>query len=102
MNPNGAIKYINHYHTALYEDETQDYFIAYQVKVDYKYVDIHKGPGRAYATLATITDEGVYTIIEENRGWGRLREYPTGWILLSYTSPVVGPGQNPSFDQRLA
>ena len=98
MNPNGAIKYINHYHTALYEDEAQDYFIAYQVKVDYKYVDIHKGPGRAYATLATITDEGVYTIIEENRGWGRLREYPTGWILLSYTSPMVGPGQNPSFE----
>ena len=98
MNPNGAIKYINHYHTALYEDETQDYFIAYQVKVDYKYVDIHKGPGRAYATLATITDEGIYTVVEENRGWGRLKEYPTGWILLSYTSPVVGPGQNPDFE----
>ena len=98
MNPNGAIKYSNHYHTALYEDETQDYFLAYQVKVDYKYVDIHKGPGRAYSTLATITDEGVYTVIEVNRGWGRLKEYPNGWILLSYTSPVVGPGQNPAFE----
>ena len=98
MNPNGAIKYSNHYHTALYEDEEQDYFLAYQVKVDLKYVDIHKGPGRAYSTLATITDQGIYTVIEENRGWGRLREYPRGWILLSYTTPVTGPGQNPAFD----
>ena len=98
MNPNGAIKYSNHYHTALYEDETQDYFLAYQVKVDYKYVDIHKGPGRAYSTLATITDEGVYTVIKVNRGWGRLKEYPNGWILLSYTTPVTGPGQNPAFE----
>lgn len=98
MNPNGAIKYSNHYHTALYEDETQDYFIAYQVKVDLAYVDIHKGPGRAYSTLATITDKGIYTVIEVNRGWGRLREYPNGWILLSYTTPVTGPGQNPAFE----
>ena len=29
LNPNGAIKYYNHYHTALYEDEKFDYFIPY-------------------------------------------------------------------------
>jgi hypothetical protein len=31
LNPNGAIKYYNHYHSALYEDEQFDYFIPYQV-----------------------------------------------------------------------
>ena len=100
MNPNGVIKYENHYHTALYEDETQDYFIAYQVDVIPRYVDIHKGPGRAYGTLATITDQGRYTVIQERRGWGRLKEYPKGWILLSYTKPAVGPGQHPSYEEN--
>lgn len=99
LNPNGCIKYLNHYHTALYEDEKQDYFIAYQVDVDAKYVDVHKGPARMYMTLASITDQGRYTVIEEKRGWGRLREYPKGWINLAYTKPVYGPGQNPSYEQ---
>jgi len=101
LNPNGAIKYINHYHTALYEDEKQDYFIPYQVDVDVNYCAVHKGPGRIYNTLAEIVDKGRYTIIEEKRGWGRLREYPKGWILLSFTHPVVGPGRNPEYDENL-
>ena len=102
MNPNGIVKYENHYHTALYEDETQDYFIAYQVDATAKYIDVHKGPARGYATLATITDHGRYTVIEERRGWGRLKEYPKGWILLSYTTRAIGPGQHPSYEDSKA
>lgn len=98
LNPNGVIKYTNHYHSALYEDEEQDYFIAYQVDVKANYVPVHKGPARRYATLAIIVDQGRYTILEEKEGWGRLKEYPTGWIMLSYTEPVTGPGQNPDYD----
>lgn len=98
LNPAGCIKYLNHYHSALREDEQFDYFIAYQVDVKANYVPIHKGPARAYKLLATIVDNGRYTIIEENRGWGRLKEYPKGWILLKYTEKVVGPGQNPDYD----
>ena len=99
LNPNGAIKYTNHYHSALYEDERQDYFIAYQVDVKANYVPVHKGPARRYNTLAIIIDKGRYTVIEERAGWGRLREYPRGWIMLSYTEPVAGPGQNPDYEQ---
>lgn len=99
LNPNGVIKYANHYHTALYEDEKQDYFIAYQVDVKANYVPVHKGPARRYGTLAIIVDKGRYTIVEERAGWGRLKEYPTGWIMLSYTEPVTGPGQNPDYDE---
>ena len=99
LNPKGAIKYLHHYHTALYEDEKQDYFIAYQVDVKANYVPVHKGPARRYNTLAIIVDKGRYTIIEERAGWGRLKEYPTGWIMLSYTEPAVGPGQNPDYDE---
>lgn len=99
LNPKGAIKYLHHYHTALYEDEKQDYFIAYQVDVKANYVPVHKGPARRYNTLAIIVDKGRYTVIEERAGWGRLKEYPTGWIMLSYTEPVTGPGQNPDYDE---
>lgn len=98
LNPSGCIKYLNHYHSALREDEQFDYFIAYQVDVMANYVPIHKGPARAYKLLATIVDHGRYTIVEENRGWGRLKEYPNGWILLKYTQRTAGPGQNPDYD----
>lgn len=98
LNPSGSIKYLDHYHSALYEDEEMPYFIAYQVDVIANYVPVHKGPARAYSLLATITDRGRYTIIEERNGWGRLKEYPKGWILLEYTQPITGPGQNPDYD----
>lgn len=98
LNPNGAIKYYNHYHSALYEDEVFDYFIPYQVKVLNKYVGIHRGPARKYPTLATIVEKPILTITEERNGWGRLKEYPVGWIMLSATEPVTGPGQNPDYD----
>ena len=98
LNPNGAIKYYNHYHSALYEDEQFDYFIPYQVKVLNKYVGIHRGPARKFPTLATIIEQPVLTIIEERNGWGRLKEYPVGWIMLNATEPIIGPGQNPDYD----
>lgn len=98
LNPNGAIKYYNHYHSALYEDEKFDYFIPYQVRVINKYAGIHRGPARRYPTLAMIVELDTYTIIEERNGWGRLKEYPTGWIMLSQTEPMTGPGQNPDYD----
>lgn len=98
LNPHGAIKYDNHYHTALYEDEQFDYFIPYQVKVNNKFTGIHRGPARRYQTLAMIVERDTYTITEERNGWGRLKEYPIGWILLNQTETIVGPGQNPEYD----
>jgi hypothetical protein len=98
LNPNGAIKYYNHYHSALYEDEKFDYFIPYQVQVLNKFTGIHRGPARKFPTLATIVELPILTIIEERNGWGRLKEYPVGWIMLSATEPITGPGQNPEYD----
>ena len=98
LNPSGTIKYRNHYHSALYEDEPYDYFLPYQVRVVNPYTGIHYGPARKYKTLATIATNDVYTIVEERNGWGRLREYYHGWIMLSSTEPIAGPGQNPDYD----
>lgn len=98
LNPNGAIKYFNHYHQALYEDENFGEFIPYQVRVLNKYTGLHYGPARKYKTLAMIVLQDVYTIIQERNGWGRLKEYPNAWILLTQTEPITGPGQNPDYD----
>lgn len=98
LNPNGCIKYLNHYHSALYEDEEFDYFIPYQVRVLNHYTGIHKGPGKKYATLAMIVVRDTYTIVEERNGWGRLKEYSKGWINLTATEKIAGPGQNPEYD----
>lgn len=99
LNPNGAIKYRNHYHSVLYEDEEVPYFVSYQVRVINPYVGIHYGPARKYKTLAQIVDSDVYTIVEERNGWGRLKEYYHGWIPLDATETIVGPGQNPDYDE---
>lgn len=98
LNPHGAIMYYNHYHQALYEDEDFGEFIPYQVKILNKYSGLHYGPGRKYKTLAMVIVPDTYTIIQERNGWGRLREYPNAWILLSATEPITGPGQNPAYD----
>ena len=98
LNPNGTIKYRNHYHSAMYEDEPTDYFVPYQVRILNPYVGIHYGPARKYKTLATIIESDTYTIVEERNGWGRLREYYHGWIPLDATEQITGPGQNPDYD----
>ena len=98
LNPSGAIKYYNHYHQALYEDENFGEFIPYQVRIIDKYAGLHYGPARKYKTLAMIITADTYTIIQERSGWGRLREYPNAWVLLSATEPITGPGQNPDYD----
>ena len=98
LNPSGAILYANHYHQALYEDENFGMFLEYQVRVKDKYTGLHYGPARRYKTLAMIIVQDVYTIIEVRNGWGRLKEYPNAWILLSATEPITGPGQNPAYD----
>lgn len=56
----------------------------YTVKVTATALNVRKGPGTGYAITTTIRDKGVYTIVEEQNGWGRLKS-GAGWISLAYT-----------------
>lgn len=58
--------------------------VPYQVKVTATALNVRKGPGTNYAITTTIRDKGVYTIVEEQNGWGRLKS-GAGWISLAYT-----------------
>lgn len=59
----------------------------YKVKVTASALNYRKGPGVSYGINGTITDRGVYTIVEESNGWGKLKS-GAGWINLKYTSRV--------------
>ena len=47
-------------------------------------LNIRKGPGTNYSINGVIRDKGVYTIVETNGNWGRLKS-GAGWISLTYT-----------------
>ena len=66
--------------------------VPYLVKVSASALNIRKNAGVDSVVVGTITDKGVYTIIEEKAGkgakmWGKLKS-GTGWIALDYTNKL--------------
>ena len=59
-------------------------FSPYLVQVTATVLNIRKGPSTNYAITGAIKNKGVYTIVEEKNGWGKLKS-GVGWICLKYT-----------------
>ena len=64
----------------------------YRVKITAECLDIRKGAGTDTAKVGSITDKGVYTIVEEKTGlgttkWGKLKS-GAGWISLDYVRKI--------------
>ncbi len=64
----------------------------YMVKITADCLNIRNGAGTNYAKVGSITDHGVYTIVEEALGqgatkWGKLKS-GAGWIALDYTKKI--------------
>lgn len=57
------------------------------VKVDIPDLNIRCGPGTNYARTGNYTGPGIFTIVEERGGWGKLKS-GAGWISLSYCTRV--------------
>lgn len=67
-------------------------FLPYLVKITANFLNIRKGAGTDTAKVGAITDQGVYTIVEERQGtgatkWGKLKS-GAGWISLDYTKKL--------------
>ena len=60
---------------------------SYRVKVTTEALNIRAGAGTNYNIVGCIRDKGVYTIVEEKAGWGRLKS-GVGWICLEFTKKV--------------
>ena len=70
---------------------TPEPFTPYKVRITTTVLNVRKGPGIEYPITTQIKDQGVYTIVEEDRSgkmpWGRLKS-GAGWICLNYTRKV--------------
>lgn len=62
-------------------------FKSYVVRVTAAALNVRKGPGTNYAVASVIRNKGVYTIIDESNGWGKLKS-GAGWISLEYTKKI--------------
>ena len=58
---------------------------SFTTRVTASALNIRSGPGKEYKDVGTITDKGIYTIVEVKNGWGKLKS-GTGWISLKYTT----------------
>lgn len=61
-----------------------DAFKPYQVRINCDALNIWSGPGTKYKVVGVIKDHGIYTIVQEENGWGKLKS-GAGWISLKYT-----------------
>lgn len=59
----------------------------YMVKVTANTLNVRKGPGTNYAITTQVKKNQVYTIVDTQGKWGKLKS-GAGWIHLGYTSKV--------------
>ena len=62
-------------------------FEPYLIKVNVDLLNIRAGAGTKYRIVGRVKRNEVYTIIEENGSWGKLKS-GAGWIYLDYTKKI--------------
>lgn len=65
----------------------ENVFKPYTVKVTVDALNIRAGAGTNYSIRGCIRDHGIYTIVKEVNGWGKLKS-GAGWISLYYTNKI--------------
>lgn len=63
-------------------DATPEPFI---VQITASSLNVRKGPGTSYAVAQTVRKGQVFTIVQQQGGWGKLKS-GAGWISLKYTA----------------
>lgn len=58
----------------------------YKVKVTCPRLNIRRAPSLQAEVVGLIEDEGIYEILDEVNGWGKLKD--DNWIMLSYTQII--------------
>lgn len=62
-------------------------FKSYLVKITASTLNVRAGAGTHYKINTVVQKGGVYTIVDESNGWGKLKS-GAGWINLSYTQKL--------------
>lgn len=61
--------------------------LPYKVRVTIPDLNIRTGPGTNYQKTGKFTGKGIFTIVEEKNGWGKLKS-GAGWISLTYAEKL--------------
>lgn len=69
------------------EVKTETKSESYLVKVTADTLNVRKGPDADQKITTVVKKNGIYTIVDEANGWGKLKS-GAGWINLSYTTRV--------------
>jgi N-acetylmuramoyl-L-alanine amidase len=59
----------------------------YYVTITASSLNVRSGPGTSYKINTTVHKNEIYTIVDENNGWGKLKS-GAGWISLNYTKKL--------------
>ena len=63
----------------------------YMVRVSIPDLNIRRGPGTDFPKTGKFTGVGIFTVVEEQDGWGLLKAYAEkrdGWISLAFTTRI--------------
>ncbi len=55
------------------------------IRITASSLNVRKGPGMSYAVAQTVSKGQVFTIVQQQGGWGKLKS-GAGWISLKYTA----------------
>lgn len=66
---------------------------SYLVKITADVLNVRTGPGVKHPVVQTVKENEVFTVIDENSGWGKLKS-GAGWISLEYTQKYTAGGFN--------
>lgn len=73
------------------ESEPSNIDTSYQVKITASALNVRNIPSTGGSVVNVLKNGGIYTIVENQNGWGLLKSYADdrdGWIYLSYTERV--------------
>lgn len=59
----------------------------YKVRITANTLNVRAGAGMSYKVTTTVKKGGIYTIVEEKDGWGKLKS-GAGWVSLKYAERV--------------
>lgn len=80
-------KKINGYVAPTEPEKPKGTSVNYKVKITADELNVRDGAGTNYKINTTVKKGEVYTIVEEYKGWGKLKS-GAGWIALNYTNKV--------------
>ena len=59
----------------------------FKIKINCESLNIRTGPGINYSVIGSLAKNIVYTIVETENVWGRLKS-GAGWVNLKYTKRI--------------